>query len=234
MANNSLSSSHRSDQLSNAELGQQPTRNAQDNAETTPLIGERSNRRLSANAQNPNRRLSGNGSNNNGGTSNNSSNNNKRALTEHARKRIIISLAALSGLLLVILGATLAKKIGSAPERNTPHLIRAKHGAVATEEIHCSEIGVQVLKDGGNAVDAAVASCLCIGTVNMFSAGIGGGGFMSIRLPNGTVEIIDFRETAPAGASPNMYKHNPILAQKGGLSVGVPGEIRGLALAHSR
>jgi gamma-glutamyltranspeptidase/glutathione hydrolase/leukotriene-C4 hydrolase len=91
-----------------------------------------------------------------------------------------------------------------------------------------------VLKDGGNAVDAAVASCLCIGTVNMFSAGIGGGGFMTIRLPNNTVEVIDFRETAPAGASPNMYKKNPILAQKGGLSVAVPGEVRGLELAHSR
>ncbi|KAI7831630.1 gamma-glutamyltranspeptidase [Gamsiella multidivaricata] len=121
-----------------------------------------------------------------------------------------------------------------AVEKNTPSLVKAKHGAVATEEIHCSEIGVQVLRDGGNAMDAAIASCLCIGTVNMFSAGIGGGGFMTVRLPNGTVEVIDFRETAPADAHPNMYKKDPILAQKGGLSVAVPGEIRGLELAHKR
>ncbi|KAG0026785.1 hypothetical protein BGZ81_006093 [Podila clonocystis] len=218
MSNNST---NRTDLLSNAELGQ-PNSSPQDEStspqETSALLGGR--RRPSTNSQNG-KRLSGNS---------------KRSLTDNARRKIIIALTSISGALLIILAVTLVHKIGSAPtvERNTPYLIRAKHGAVATEEIHCSEIGVQVLKDGGNEVDAAVASCLCIGTVNMFSAGIGGGGFMSIRLPNGTVEVIDFRETAPAGATPKMYVKNPILAQKGGLSVGVPGEIRGLALAHSR
>ncbi|KAG9321475.1 hypothetical protein KVV02_007274 [Mortierella alpina] len=127
-------------------------------------------------------------------------------------------------------------KLGAPPaiEKNTPILIKAKNGAVATEEIHCSEIGVEVLKEGGNAVDAAIASCLCIGTVNAFAAGIGGGGFMAIRLPNGTVEMIDFRETAPAASFPTMFKKDPVLAQRGGLAVAIPGEIRGLELAHTR
>ncbi|KAF9980045.1 hypothetical protein BGZ65_005626 [Modicella reniformis] len=90
------------------------------------------------------------------------------------------------------------------------------------------------MRAGGNAVDAAVASCLCIGTVNSFSSGIGGGGFMTIRLPNGRVEVIDFRETAPASSFPTMFKKDPMLAQRGGLAVAVPGEIRGLEIVHKR
>lgn len=54
-------------------------------------------------------------------------------------------------------------------ERNPAYLIEAKHGAVATENILCSDIGVDVLKEGGNAVDAAVSATLCIGVVNMYS-----------------------------------------------------------------
>ncbi|KAG0306851.1 hypothetical protein BGZ98_001590 [Dissophora globulifera] len=226
--NNNSHSTGRSDQLSAAERGLQG-RPSLDNSlsaqERTALLGNQ--RRASQSySSNPN-------ANNSASNGNKHS---KRLLSGDGRKKIIIGLAAISGLLLVILGVALFEKIGVAPtvERNTPNLIRAKHGAVATEEIHCSEIGVQVLKDGGNAIDATVASCICVGTINMFSAGIGGGGFMNIRLPNGTVEVIDFRETAPAGAHPDMYRKDPMLAQKGGLSVAVPGEIRGLELAHKR
>ncbi|KAF9435671.1 hypothetical protein BGZ76_005763 [Entomortierella beljakovae] len=210
-----MASNARADKVSAAELGQASPRHSID-GETTSLLNAQNR------SPNPNKRQ------------NNSSS--KKSLSEDGRQRIIKTLSFVSGLLVVVLLVTLISKVGAPPsiEKNTPTLIKAKHGAVAAEEIHCSEIGVEVMKEGGNAVDAAIASCLCIGTINAFSAGIGGGGFMAIRLPDGTVEIIDFRETAPAASFPTMFKKDPILAQKGGLSVAVPGEIRGLELAHKR
>ncbi|KAJ6625664.1 gamma-glutamyltranspeptidase [Mycena sp. CBHHK59/15] len=123
---------------------------------------------------------------------------------------------------------------------NPAYLIKARHGAVATENELCSNVGVDILKAGGNAVDAAVAATFCIGTVNMFSSGIGGGGFMTVRIPpahpNESSEVItiDFRETAPALANATMYPPRSNTSQFGGLSVGVPGEIRGLEEAHRR
>ncbi|TFK89119.1 gamma-glutamyltranspeptidase [Polyporus arcularius HHB13444] len=124
--------------------------------------------------------------------------------------------------------------------KNPAYIIRATHGAVASENELCSQIGVNTMKAGGNAVDAAVSTTLCIGVVNMFSSGIGGGGFMTVRLPptaaNGTSEVftIDFRETAPALSNKTMYLGNPDLSRWGGLAVGVPGELRGLEEAHRR
>ncbi|KAG1896324.1 nucleophile aminohydrolase [Suillus fuscotomentosus] len=106
--------------------------------------------------------------------------------------------------------------------RNPAYLIEAEHGAVASENKRCSDIGVTVLKEGGNAVDAAISAVFCVGVVNMFSSGIGGGGFMTVCIPpsseGGSSEVytIDFRETAPTLAN----------------TVGVPGEVRGLQEAH--
>jgi len=126
-----------------------------------------------------------------------------------------------------------------APSLYPAHLVKAQNGAIASENARCSLIGVDVLKDGGTAVDAAVASVLCVGVVNMFSSGIGGGGFMVVRLPpkpNATSEAwtIDFRETAPRQANSTMFVANPRLAIFGGLAVAIPGELRGLEEAHRR
>jgi gamma-glutamyltranspeptidase/glutathione hydrolase/leukotriene-C4 hydrolase len=124
--------------------------------------------------------------------------------------------------------------------RNPAYLIEAEHGAVASENKRCSDIGVAVLKEGGNAVDAAISAVFCVGVVNMFSSGIGGGGFMTVRIPpsseGGSSEVytIDFRETAPGSANRTMYKDDPMASRWGGLAIGVPGEIRGLQEAHRR
>ncbi|KAJ3324532.1 Dynein heavy chain 1, axonemal, partial [Blyttiomyces sp. JEL0837] len=115
-----------------------------------------------------------------------------------------------------------------------PVHIKAKNGAVSSENSLCSNAGVDMLKQGGSAVDAAIATSLCIGVTNMYSSGIGGGGFMLLRSANGSYEYIDFREEAPAEAFTDMYNSNPKDAQIGGLSVAVPGEIRGFELAHKR
>ncbi|KAF9461274.1 gamma-glutamyltranspeptidase [Collybia nuda] len=123
---------------------------------------------------------------------------------------------------------------------NPAFLIKAKHGAVAAENKRCSDTGINIMKEGGNAVDAAVGAAFCTGVVNMFSSGIGGGGFMTVRVPpptpGGSSEVytIDFRETAPVLANTSMFVNNPLASKYGGLSIGVPGEVRGLEEAHRR
>jgi len=118
---------------------------------------------------------------------------------------------------------------------NPAYLITAKHGAVAAENKRCSDIGIQILKDGGNAVDAAISAGFCI-----VRSGIGGGGIMTVRIPpqspGGASEVyaVDFREVAPASANQTMYREHPEKSLYGGLSVAVPGEIKGMEEAHRR
>ena len=97
----------------------------------------------------------------------------------HSKKTILVGL--LISISILILLSFAAWRLSDQGRRDSPHqsqnpqvLIHAKHGAVATELNICSEIGVKILKQGGNAVDAAIASGICIGSINMFSAGIGG------------------------------------------------------------
>ncbi len=110
--------------------------------------------------------------------------------------------------------------------------------AVAAEHPRAAEIGIAMLERGGNAVDAAIATAYAVCVLNASSCGIGGGGFMLVHQPDGTVSALDYRETAPALAARDMYRRNgevvPELSRRGGLAVATPGEIAGLEAARQR
>ncbi|HOG27686.1 MAG TPA: gamma-glutamyltransferase [Vicinamibacterales bacterium] len=114
-----------------------------------------------------------------------------------------------------------------------PH--RATRGMVVSEHAIASEIGVAVLKAGGNAVDAAVATAFALAVVHPAAGNIGGGGFLLYRPASGEPAAYDFRETAPAAASAAMFltdgKYDAAKHHESYLSVGVPGTVAGLHLA---
>ena len=102
-----------------------------------------------------------------------------------------------------------------------------------------SEVGVSIMKKGGNAIDAAIATQLALSVVFPAAGNIGGGGFMVIRLKDGTTATLDFREKAPAAATTNMYLDEkneviPDLSLKGHLASGVPGSVDGMIEAHKK
>src|SRR5690349_4585045 len=108
------------------------------------------------------------------------------------------------------------------------------HGMVASDHRLASQAGVEMLQRGGNAVDAAAATSFALGVVNPASCGIGGGGFMLIhRGRQRRTLALDYRETAPALASRDMFVRQgravPELSRQGGLAVAVPGETAGVA-----
>jgi gamma-glutamyltranspeptidase/glutathione hydrolase len=117
--------------------------------------------------------------------------------------------------------------------------VKAKHGMVSSVSELASNVGVGILRRGGNAVDAAIAVAFALAVVWPEAGNLGGGGFMLVRMPNGKTEAIDYRETAPAAATRDMYldANGNVIARRsthGWMAVAVPGTVAGLRMAHER
>jgi len=112
---------------------------------------------------------------------------------------------------------------------------RAAHAMVVTQDAAASRAGLQALRDGGNAVDAAVTAAFVLAVRHPRAGNIGGGGFLVYRPPSGDPVVYDFRETAPTASRPDMFlrdgAYDGTMNHEGGLSVGVPGSVAGLHMA---
>src|SRR5712691_2102352 len=128
-------------------------------------------------------------------------------------------------------------KAGEVPQPEWPALaVRAPKAMVVSDEPLASEAGIEILKKGGNAVDAAVAVGFALAVVQPAAGNLGGGGFMLVRLANGRAGFVDYRETAPGRASRDMYigpdgSLNSAAATIGYRSIAIPGTVAGMELA---
>ncbi len=135
-------------------------------------------------------------------------------------------------LLIVLLAVT-------APVRASLQPVHASHGIVVSVHELASQAGVEIMQEGGNAVDAAVATGFALAVVHPQAGNLGGGGFMLIRTADGTTHFIDYREKAPAAATSNMYldaQGNVIedASVVGYKAIGVPGSVAGMVFAEKK
>ncbi|MBU1080934.1 MAG: gamma-glutamyltransferase [Spirochaetes bacterium] len=139
---------------------------------------------------------------------------------------------------IVLIAAITGLAFGQPPVNLYGRSAQGAKGVVAAAKPEASQVGVDILKKGGNAVDAAVATAFALGVLEPNASGVGGGGFMVIKLVNmKEAVVIDFRESAPAASTPDMFKYGEdgkVIGNAsvvGGLASGVPGEVAGLMYA---
>lgn len=139
--------------------------------------------------------------------------------------------------LLVSVAATAVLAVPS--EAAAPRAARGANGMAVTVEPHATAAAVEAMRRGGNAIDAAVAAAFALSVTYPCAGSLGGGGFLLYRSPDGEYHALDFREAAPRALRAESYLDDdgvpvPGLSRKGGLAVGVPGVVAGLAEAHRR
>ena len=150
------------------------------------------------------------------------------------KKLAILTVAAL---LLAVTGIGSGMVSGqTVVDPHAPLDVVARHGMVAAAHPLAAQAGVDVMKAGGNAIDAAIATALTLNVVEPNASGLGGGGFMVIRFAKtGDVVVIDYREKAPSSATRDMYASDQakkeLWTQLGGKAIGVPGTLKGLEMA---
>ncbi|MCC8984371.1 gamma-glutamyltransferase [Bradyrhizobium acaciae] len=157
------------------------------------------------------------------------------ALTATMSRRLFAALLVI-GIATPALGQV-QRRAYEPPATDTARSIRAEHGMVVAQEKLAARVGADILRQGGNAVDAAVATGFAMAVTYPRAGNIGGGGFMVIHLAGRNEDVaIDYRETAPQAATRDMFlnadgKPDPDKSRNSALAIGVPGTVAGLALA---
>ncbi len=141
--------------------------------------------------------------------------------------------------ILALTTAAVACAPATVSQRVSPAPLRTTGGMVVASSAIASEVGRRVLEEGGNAVDAAIATGFAMAVTLPSAGNIGGGGFMVVRFPDGRSTVVEFREKAPLAAHPNMFldadgEYSSDIHHDSHLAVGVPGTVAGFALAHER
>ncbi|MGB6829541.1 MAG: gamma-glutamyltransferase [Terracidiphilus sp.] len=157
--------------------------------------------------------------------------------TFHPLNRLVIVLASCSALL-VSFPARAQQPSGAIPYLDEQP-VRARHGMVVSVHHLASDAGVAILRQGGNAVDAAVATGFALAVVHPIAGNLGGGGFMLLRTHDGKTTFIDYREEAPLAATQNMYLDAqgnviPDASVLGYRSIATPGSVAGMAYAEKK
>src|SRR6476619_1125038 len=151
--------------------------------------------------------------------------------------------AAATFVLVFVYGATAfaqERRVYAPPDLSTVRAITAEHGLVVAQERIAAQVGAAILRQGGNAVDAAVATGFALAVTYPRAGNIGGGGFMVIHSADRNEDIaIDYRETAPQAATRDMFlgadgQPDTDKSRNSALGIGVPGTVAGLSLAHAK